>query len=284
MDMKHFVFCALAALALCFPQFSAYSQNEPDPGKGTRLLAHRGGRAEIDENTIDAFKHAFDSGCWAFETDVRMTKDGELMILHDNDFKRVCGIEKAPEDMTAAEIRAIRTKEGHKIPFLGDVLKLLKDYDGAYVEFELKCSDESRYPQDVLAKYLDKVAAAVYAAKPARSVYLMTSFDTRAMRYLTVKHPEADPMLITSKPCCAETIALCKALGVHRLACTIWGSSHTTLSDAHKAGLMVNLWPTVKVDDIRLAYLLGADYICTDIPSEAVGYIKANELPIITKP
>ena len=50
----------------------------------------------------------------------------------------------------------------------------------------------------------------------------------------------------------------------------------------HDAGLRVNLWPTKSVDDVHLAWLLGADYICTDIPAEAVKYIRKNNLPIIT--
>ncbi len=276
----------MAALSLTLPAVwtPAVAQNEPAPGEGTRLLAHRGGRAEIDENTIEAFAHAFDSGCSAFETDVRMSKDGALMILHDNDFNRVCGDPRAPEEMTAEEIRALRTKDGHKIPFLDDVLDFLSEHDWAYVEFELKCSDANRYPQARLEEYLDKVAAAVYAAKPEHSVYLMTSFDTRAMEYLVAKHPEADPMLITGSPCCDKTIAQCESLGLKRLAATIDGSSRSALAAAHKAGIRVNLWPTTRVQDIHLAWLLGADYICTDIPALAVEYICREGLPIRTAP
>ena len=273
-----------AVMAAALSSMPLFAQNELAPGEGSRLLAHRGGRNEIDENTLEAFQHAFDSGCWAFETDVRFTKDKELMILHDNDFKRMCGIEKAPEEMTAAEIRALRTKEGHKIPFLKDVLALLEKYDGAYVEFELKCSDPDRYPMPVLKEYLDKAAKAIYSSKPAKSIYLMTSFDTRAMRYLGIEHPEADVMLITGQPCSPTMLEVVKSLGVKRLACRVEGSSKNDLDAAHKAGIRVNLWPTAAVETIHLAYLLGADYICTDIPAAGVGYIKKNKLPIVTKP
>lgn len=274
----------VVAAAICGSWQPLCAQNEPKPGEGTRLLAHRGGRAEIDENTLEAFTHAFESGCSAFETDVRMTKDGALILLHDNDFLRVCGLSRAPEEMTAEEVRALRTKEGHRIPFLDEALAFLAKHDRAYIEFELKCSDAGRYPQARLEEFLDKVAAAVYANKPEHSVYLLTSFDTRALRYLSFKHPEADLMLITGSPCNGETIGLCQALGVKRLACTIGGSSRDMLAAAHKAGIRVNLWPTTRVEDVHLAWLLGADYICTDIPAEAVRYITAKGLPIRTAP
>lgn len=271
-------------MAASLSSTTMYAQEEPAPGEGARLLAHRGGRAEIDENTLEAFQHAFDSGCWALETDVRFTKDKELIILHDGNFKRMCGIDRAPEEMTAAEIRDLRTKEGHKIPFLKDLVNLLKKYDGAYVEFELKCTDTKYYTMPVLEEYLDKVAKLVYSAKPSKSVYLMTSFDTRAMRYLGIEHPEADIMLITGQPCSPTMIEVVKSLGVKRLACRLEGSSKNDLAAAHKAGLRINLWPTAAVGDIHLAYLLGADYICTDIPAAGVKYIKENKLPVITKP
>jgi glycerophosphoryl diester phosphodiesterase len=273
-----------ALMAATLSSMPLLAQNEPAPGEGSRLLAHRGGRNEIDENTLEAFQHAFDSGCWALETDVRFTKDKELMILHDNDFKRMCGIDKAPEEMTAAEIKELRTTEGHKIPFLKDLLKLLKKYDGAYVEFELKCSDPDRYPMPVLKEYLDKAAKEIYSSKPSKSIYLMTSFDTRAMRYLGIEHPEADVMLITGQPCSPNMLEVLKSLGVKRLACRIEGSSKNDLEAAHKAGIRVNLWPTAAVETIHLAYLLGADYICTDIPAAGVKYIKENKLPVVTKP
>lgn len=275
-------FVALMAAALV--SVSLHAQNEPAPGEGSRLLAHRGGRAETDENTLEAFQHAFDSGCWALETDIRFTKDKELVILHDGNFKRMCGIDRAPEDMTAKEIKELRTKDGHKIPFLKDLVDLLKKYDGAYVEFELKCSDVERYPMPVLKEYLDKIAKLVYSSKPSKSTYLMTSFDTRAMRYLGIAHPEADIMLITGDPCTPTTIAIAKSLGVKRIACRLGGSSKDNLAAAHKDGIRINLWPTAAVEDIHLAYLLGADYICSDIPAEGVRYIKENKLPVITKP
>ena len=52
-----------------------------------RLFSHRGGRMENDENTLKAFKASYDAGYRGFETDIRMTKDGELvihMIVHWN--------------------------------------------------------------------------------------------------------------------------------------------------------------------------------------------------------
>ena len=49
-----------------------------------RLFSHRGGRLEFDENTMPAFQASFDAGYRGFEIDVRLTKDGKLVLFHDN--------------------------------------------------------------------------------------------------------------------------------------------------------------------------------------------------------
>ena len=49
----------------------------------TRMLAHRGGQSEQDENTLAAFKATYAAGCHGFETDIHITADGEYVIIHD---------------------------------------------------------------------------------------------------------------------------------------------------------------------------------------------------------
>src|SRR5690606_7578333 len=52
------------------------------------LYAHRGGAYEFEENTMEAFRGSYEHGLRGFETDVRMSKDGELIILHDDSLDR----------------------------------------------------------------------------------------------------------------------------------------------------------------------------------------------------
>ena len=56
-----------------------------------QLFAHRGSRFEYDENTLPAFKASYDAGLRGFETDIRMTRDGALVITHDLELmERAC--------------------------------------------------------------------------------------------------------------------------------------------------------------------------------------------------
>lgn len=247
-----------------------------------RILAHRGGRAEQEENTLAAFKATYEAGCHAFETDIHITADGQYVIMHDGTLDRMTNGTGRIEEVSSDYIRSLKTKGGNPVLFLDELLVFFQGCEGLYVEFEMKTNAKD-YPEALLHKYCDEVYAKVMAAKPDDALFLLTSFDTRPLLYLNQKHPGAELMLITGKPCTQETVDLAVAMGLHRLAATVGGSSRSSVKYAHDKGLVVNLWPGEKVEDTLLAFYLGADYMCTDIPLQVTRYISANNLPIRTR-
>ena len=238
-----------------------------------RVFSHRGGRLEHDENTIQAFQASYEAGYHGFETDIRMTKDGELVILHDSTLERTSNGQGAVEEHTADEIRKLKTKGGNDILFLDELLDFLQDKPGLYVEFELKSNPVSLYPEDRLAEYCDKLYHAVMKKRPEDAVYVFTSGDYRGLRYLQSHYAGVDLLMITGKPCNDETIALCKSLGIKRLGATMNGTSRESVQKAHKEGLIVSLWPGLSINDFMLGAYLGCDYMCTDIPIEVKQWI-----------
>ncbi len=231
-----------------------------------RVFSHRGGRMEHDENTMPAFLASYNAGYRGFETDIRMTKDGELVVTHDSSLERTTNGKGNVEETTKAEIRKLQTKQGNKVLFIEELVDFLKDKQGLYVEFEMKTNPASLYPEDRLTEYCDKLYKVVMKNKPADAVYLFTSSDFRALRYMQSHYPDADLLMITSKPCNDETINTCKALGIKRIGAKMEGTSRATVTKAHKEGLIVSLWPGYTVEDFMLGAYLGADFLCTDIP------------------
>ena len=246
----------------------------------TRMLAHRGGKAEQDENTLAAFKATYAAGCHGFETDIHITADGKYVIMHDGLLDRTTTGSGRVEQLSSAYIRTITTKGGEPVPFLEDLLDFFKDCEGLYVEFEMKTNQEF-YPEELLHKYCEDVYSMVTAAKPKDALFVFTSFDPRPLLYLRAHHPDAEVMYITGKPCSHETVDLCKALGINRLAATVNASSRESVKYAHQNGLLVSLWPGEKCADSHMAFLMGSDYLCSDIPLELMQYIKDNNLPIL---
>ena len=244
-----------------------------------RILAHRGGRAEQEENTLAAFRATYEAGCAGFETDIHITADGQYLIMHDHTLERLTDGQGRIEQSQSGYIRTLKTKQGHPVLFLDELLDYFKGCKALYVEWEMK-TNEQDYPTPLLHKYCDEVYAKVMAAKPADALYVFSSFDPRALIYIQQQHPEAEVMLITGKPCTQETVDLVKALGLHRVAATLNGTSRSGVKYAHDKNVLVNLWPGTTPEDTHLAYLLGADYLCTDIPQAVMHYIDDNHLPI----
>jgi glycerophosphoryl diester phosphodiesterase len=121
--MKNLRMFAVALLSLIAT--SAFAQQ-----KEIILLAHRGGCGEGMENVEGTFKKSLEAGIRAFEIDVRITKDGKIVLQHDNTLKRTAGIDRKVEDMTEKELREVTLKDGSKLFFLDEFLKLMGKYPG----------------------------------------------------------------------------------------------------------------------------------------------------------
>lgn len=231
---------------------------------------------EHDENTMEAFKASHKAGYTGYETDIRITKDGELIVTHDSKLDRTTNGAGAVEEKTLAELQRLDTKKGNKMLTLDELMDFLKDKPGLYVEFEMKTNPSELYPEEKLPEYVDKLYKKVMAKKPGDAEFIFTSSDTRSLRYMQRRHPDADLLLITSDPVSKATINLCKALGIKRLGSKMEGTSREAVKLAHKQGLTVSLWPGQSIEDFMLGVYLGADYLCTDIPIRQKGWAEKN--------
>ena len=94
---------------------------------GLAVMAHRGGSLEAPENTIESFKYALEIGSDIIETDIQLSSDGVPYIFHDDDLKRIPGIEKNFNDLLASEIDELNIFGDFKIPTLEETLKQFPD-------------------------------------------------------------------------------------------------------------------------------------------------------------
>ncbi len=106
----------------------------PGPGEGVHACAHRGDRAKAPENTLPAFASAVSKGAHQIEFDVHLTRDGELVIMHDAAVDRTTDGSGAIADMTFAEIRALDAGswfspafKGTQVPTLRETLEIIPE-------------------------------------------------------------------------------------------------------------------------------------------------------------
>ncbi len=102
------------------------------------VAAHRGWKAKYPENTMEAFRAALALGVDQLETDVRMTKDGQLVLMHDATVDRTTNGTGKVQELTLAELKALDAGNGAKIPTLVDFMELVKDHPTITLDIELK--------------------------------------------------------------------------------------------------------------------------------------------------
>jgi glycerophosphoryl diester phosphodiesterase len=233
---------------------------------GPLVMAHRGGSHEFEENTMDAFRHCYEQGIRGFETDVRMTKDGSLVILHDDSLDRTYHSSGAVEDKLAAELKDLVSKRGQKFLFLEELLDYLADKPGFYLELEMKTSNKKLYPDERIGEYCRALHAAAEAKRPQKSIYAYTSFDDRPLKEIRRIDADAPTLLIEGNPLSPKLIERAKSLDVDYIGCQLSGTSRTMVKEAQKQGFKVNCWPGHTIEDYFLCRGLGVNVHCTDKP------------------
>ena len=232
------------------------------------LFAHRGGAHEFEENTLAAFQASYERGLRGFETDVRMTRDGEFVILHDDSLDRTHNASGSVEEQIASELRHVTSKEGNQsLLFLQDLLDYFADKRGVYLEIEMKTSNQGLYPDDRVNEYSRRLAEYVKARQPEGSTYVLTSFDKRPLQIIRDASPDCNLLyIVSSGTCTADDVKQAQALGASRMGVRIDKVTRNEVSAAQSQGMLVNCWPGHDITDYHLAVGLGVDGICCDVP------------------
>lgn len=107
---------------------------ETVPAKRVQIWAHRGASGYAPENTLEAFRLAADMDADGVELDVQLTKDGQLVVAHDEHIDRVSDGSGKIADYTLAELKTYNFNKTHpeyagicRIPTLKEVLECLRD-------------------------------------------------------------------------------------------------------------------------------------------------------------
>lgn len=159
---------------------------QPDTMSRPRLVAHRGASHDAPENTLAAFRRAWDAGVECVELDVHLSRDGVPVVIHDPDTKRTTGRPGRVADQTLAELRALDAGAwkaaaftGERIPTLAEALATIPA--GRTMFVEIKSGPET-------AAVIAKV---VREATPANARIALQGFDPAALRVLADALPDA---------------------------------------------------------------------------------------------
>ena len=110
---------------------------------------HRGNPEAAPENTLESFENAIEIGCDFIETDVHLTRDGRLMLCHDSNAIRTCGVDMPFAESDSTELRKLDASFAFKqaggsfhatrIPFLEEALELVRRHPDVRISLQPKC-------------------------------------------------------------------------------------------------------------------------------------------------
>jgi glycerophosphoryl diester phosphodiesterase len=210
------------------------------------ILAHRGDWRHEPENSIGAMTAALAvAGCDGVELDVRISKDGVPVVIHDATLARVQG---RPDRVDALTIDALRACG---VPALGDVLSVLPQ--DAFLDVELKGADHG-----------DATAAVLRSGRgeaPRRAV--ISSFDPAALVAMRSRLPHWRRWL-NAEDLAPQTLSLAMGLGCHGVAVR-WGAiTPGRLREATEAGLVVVAWTVRRSSTVARLGRLGVFACCVE--------------------
>lgn len=244
-----------------------------------RIVAHRGASEDAPENTLSAFKRAWELGVECAELDVHVTKDGEVVVMHDATTKRIGGRDRKIADQTLAELRELDVGgwksarfAGERIPTLAEVLATIPK--GRTLFVEIKSGPET----------IPAIANAIKTATPHGANIALQGFDAKTLAalakavptapaYWTVDPPveETDPEHPVALPYPRSVVADAKAHGFPGLALFYQSVTDELLADAAAAGLEIDVWTINDPPDLaRWTGRAGIRWIETDRPDLVV--------------
>ncbi|MHB8076526.1 glycerophosphodiester phosphodiesterase [Desulfosporosinus fructosivorans] len=226
--------------------------------------AHRGASGYFPENTMLAFMKAVEMGCDGIETDVQMTKDGVLVLIHDERIDRTTNGSGLVKDYSYAELCRLDAGSwfgarfaGAKIPTAGELLLLARE-TGIGIDFEIK-NGIIRYEG-----IEEKLIELIYCYGWQEHV-ILSSFNHYSMVHCKEIAPDPKTGLLYMEGLYQPSL-YARTTGADALHPYFQAVNEEIIREAHLEGLLVNTFTVNDPVTMRRLVMMGVDGIITNYP------------------
>jgi glycerophosphoryl diester phosphodiesterase len=213
-------------------------------------IGHRGARAYEPENTLLSYKKALELGVDAVELDVRRTKDGELVVIHDPEVDRTTDGKGLVSDLTLKQVKQFKTEKDQRIPTLEEALDFLDRKVKVLVELK-----ETGYEDKVLR---------LVQSKASESNVIIVSFHEEALRKVRELSEQVETGLIYARH--KNPVKAASDLKANYLLPLYRFTHSADVQKAHQNGLKVIVWTINKPEEVAEYGKKGVDGITSDRP------------------
>lgn len=237
------------------------------------IIGHRGASHDAPENTLAAVKLSWKQNADGTEIDVHLSKDGKIVVIHDDNTKRTAGLDKPVVAQSIEELRKLDAGSwkdpkfaGEKLPTLDEVIATIPD--GKRLFIEVKCGPEivpelkrvieaggKKPEQTAIISFSQEVVAESKKAMPALRVFWITRFQ------------QDKKTKVWSPSSIEELIEKTKSAKVDGIDLGFTPNLDRAMIDQVKqAKLEFYVWTVDSADDARLLRDWGVDGITTNRP------------------
>ncbi|WP_020408761.1 glycerophosphodiester phosphodiesterase [Hahella ganghwensis] len=239
------------------------------------IVGHRGAKAEAPENTVASFANAYEAGIRHFELDIQLSKDGQLVVIHDKTVDRTTGQTGKVADLDADEMRAMDAGQHlppwhtpTPIPLLTEILDAIPEFRS--IQFEVKGDTRSR--MNTLCNRLVELIQ-------KRQLFgrcIVTSSNTWVLQQIKRLNSTIDTGYVAQKrfPSPVQTAIKhdCSLLALYyKLA------DKSVMEECQKAGLQVSTWTVNTIPEILHLQQLGVHSVITDYPQHVLRHFQSQE-------
>ncbi len=239
------------------------------------IVAHRGASRDAPENTLPAFKLAWEQGADAIEGDFHLTKDGHVVCIHDEDTEKTSNRKLLVRATPLDELRKLDVGMGRGEQFKGTVIPTIAEVfstvpKGRKIYIEIKCGpeiipallseiDNSGLTNDqiVVISFNEKVLQELRAKAPQYKVSWLCGFKKQESGEVT---PSVEEVLNTLKLIQSDALSSNTAV------------PHLMLEALKQHGYEWHVWTVNDREQARSMKVLGAKSITTDVP----GYMREH--------
>lgn len=227
------------------------------------IIGHRGARGEAPENTLGGFQYIHDLGIRAVEFDVRQLKDGELIIMHDDNFLRTTGADQALYDLNSQQLEAYNQAhiwmdwEKQLTPTLRQTLSIIHDFE--HIEVEVKAV-ATMFDAEKLVLELQKQLHGF------EQTAVITSFDLKIHQALKQQYSIFKRGLLVEDDIKYQAIEQALELGCCQIGWMNQLATDDMIQATQHAHLKVSVWTVNDVERAKHLQSLGIDGLITDFP------------------
>jgi glycerophosphoryl diester phosphodiesterase len=222
-------------------------------------IAHRGASGSFPENTLSAFRAAIDAGAQMCELDVQLTRDGAVVVIHDETVDRTTDGKGEVAELTLAELKRFDagakfkrgTIKGERIPTLDEVFAVTSGKCGLNIELK--------------AGGLEHQVAQIMNARDAFSVSMVSSFEWEFLKKIQQLDSRVRIGLLTDeKP--VDLMMNAVAMRAYAINPRYDIVTADLCTAAHQRSLKVYTWTVDKESTMRALIECGVDGIMTNYP------------------